>query len=194
MKYLAIFIIAVLAVGGSPFKKSSPPGTIAADRHGLQYIDKQPIGFIDWIEMQYWLKNRGFDSAYAAVMPNWDAVSKFYGAKAGRDSMMLMISNVPVVGVSKQQIEFYCKWRGEVVSKINVAHGRPRVSYSPLTYGVLSKAQAFTKGRLAFAEIPEFVAGKPLTQQFLSIEKADSAIGTFRCQAYYLPAAETSGR
>ena len=87
---------------------------------GEQFIDKEQINNIDWREYQYWLKNIfGSESEeYKASIPDEkilyqqlpEEVAKVYAKSPA-------YANYPVLGISVEQAQTYCRWRTNRVAE-----------------------------------------------------------------------------
>ena len=85
-----------------------------------QFIDKEQINNIDWREYQYWLKNIfGIESQeYKASIPDEkilyqqlpEEVAKVYAKSPA-------YANYPVLGISVEQAQAYCRWRTNRVAE-----------------------------------------------------------------------------
>ncbi|MEI6021653.1 MAG: SUMF1/EgtB/PvdO family nonheme iron enzyme [Bacteroidota bacterium] len=115
------FALVLLCFGFSKkhYKNFVPPGTIKIN--DTLYCDETEVSNLSWTEFVYWTKTKyGKNSeAYLATLPDkrvWmiDS-SKVYFPYASSYFSLAVYKNYPVVGISYEQAQAFCKWRTERV-------------------------------------------------------------------------------
>jgi hypothetical protein len=98
-----------------------------------QHIDKEQIRNLDWREYQYWLEHVfGADSKeYKASIPDRKVINQQLPEKIAEVYLQsVAYALYPVLGISNEQAEAYCKWRTDRVAE-QMLVSMKRIEYNP---------------------------------------------------------------
>lgn len=144
-----------------PKQKYTPPGTIWL--RGNLFIDETEVSNFSYQEFLYWLKRKNV-AQYYLMLPDTNCWTHSDVGSADKLITNYLMStpfrNYPVVGVSYQQAEEFCKWRTDRVNEFlyiqeNKLKWNPDSNYA-------ARAPKKVKYRLPFEEEWEYAAAAGL--------------------------------
>jgi hypothetical protein len=91
-----------------------PPGTFFVKELGY-FVDQQVVEMVDWKECYFFVKNHFGEDSAKFFLPDTQVIIAHYGRNI-YPSTNSKDENSPIVGVSFQQIEAYCKFRTTAVN------------------------------------------------------------------------------
>ncbi|MFY7965730.1 MAG: formylglycine-generating enzyme family protein [Chitinophagaceae bacterium] len=101
-------------------KLKTPPGTVKFN--DSLFIDKTEIGNVHWREFEYWLKDVAKDSISSLQnLPDTTVWITYNSSLSPYENYYYRhpaFNYYPVVGVSFEQANAYCKWRSDRVNEI----------------------------------------------------------------------------
>jgi len=117
---LCLLIIHVQLAFGQQNDKPLPEPPNCVKLHDNLFIDKTEIDNIHWLEYVYYLKRDSSNAAYTAALPD-TTVWLVYKDTAKYETYLRLRSfrDFPVVGVTHQQAENYCRWRSQAVTSFS---------------------------------------------------------------------------
>ncbi len=119
MKYAVLGLLTVFCLGFSnkPYKKFIPPGTVKIN--DTLYCDETEVSNLSWYEYVYWTKVKyGIGSKeHLATLPDSTVWQKQVETKQYPFGMYYfrMYRDYPIVGITYEQAQAFCKWRTERV-------------------------------------------------------------------------------
>jgi formylglycine-generating enzyme required for sulfatase activity len=110
----------------------TPPNTIHLN--GKLYMDKSEITNMDWKEYQYWMKTNDSTQYEKTILDTtvWLQLDSNYTPFVKHYHQHQAYQEYPVVGVTYQQAQQYCKWRSMAVNEmlaLNPTKGIEKVAY-----------------------------------------------------------------
>ena len=108
-------VLLILSSFSGKNKNNIPPGTVELKENF--YVDETEVRNVDYREYLYWLYRIYGNSSteYQNALPDtnvWDCINIRFIEKYLRHPHY---ANYPVVGISREQAENYCKWRSDRV-------------------------------------------------------------------------------
>ncbi|MCO6495885.1 MAG: hypothetical protein J5I91_09430 [Bacteroidetes bacterium] len=166
----------------------TPPGTHFIKEIGY-YVDKNEITNFAWREFYWYTKNTQGDSMATLCLPDTNIIKSYYG-KNTYNSLEEADKRLPIVGVTLEQINNYCKFRTEVVRQLKQYSGT-NLSYYPIdsvTY-VNSTLKNNKISKIA-SKVPEVIFYNneykvATTDNGLQSYKNYNSVFGFRCIAKY---------
>ena len=120
----SLFILAALLILSS----FTPPGTVKLKKTD-KYLDYSEVTNLDWMEYKYYMVRTSSEvltkeqqEAYMADSVTW---SRLYPIGWRQH---FTVSYGPVVGITHEQAEAYCRWRSYIVTEI-IGKGKRKVVY-----------------------------------------------------------------
>lgn len=114
---LCLLIIHVQLIFGQQNGKPLPEPPNCVKLHDNLFIDKTEIDNIHWLEYVYYLKRDSSNATYIAELPD-TTVWLVYNDTAKYESYLRHESfrYFPIVGITHQQAQNYCRWRSQAVT------------------------------------------------------------------------------